>query len=187
MKMRAELFARGHDFDNPVAQLFGVERTYPDPIDRRALGDHLEQGLKADRRIEVAPVTAQMNASQDDLAKARGREAVERVKDPTRLDAARSSARGRHDTKAAELIASLLQLEKRARAALQRDSAELDWRALFAEVCNHHPLCSFAQGGAFEVVGTAQSHHGVDLGRSGEHGGIGLREASGHHHTRVWI
>src|ERR1700683_1242845 len=43
MKMRAELVTRSHDFQNSVTQFFGVERAYPDPIDRRALGDHLEQ------------------------------------------------------------------------------------------------------------------------------------------------
>ena len=74
MEMRAELVARGHDFQDSVAQLLGIERAYPDPVDRRALGDHLEQRLEADRRIEVASVAAKMNAGQDDLAKARGRQ-----------------------------------------------------------------------------------------------------------------
>src|SRR5690242_18235859 len=103
-----------------------------------------------------------MNAGQDDLAKARVGESLERVEDASWLDAARSSARGRHDTEAAELVASLLQLQERAGAAFQRDSAEFDRGALLAQVGDHHPPREIAHGGTLEIVGASQSDHGVD-------------------------
>src|SRR5262249_38212137 len=70
MQVRTKLIARAYDPQNFIAQLFRVERTQADTADRRSLGDHLEQPLEADRRIEIASIAAEMYAGEYRLTEA---------------------------------------------------------------------------------------------------------------------
>src|SRR5579862_3396264 len=142
MQMRAEFFAARDYLDDPVAQLFGIERAYPHPLDWASLGDHFEQASQLDGRIEILAVTAQMHSSKDDFLEASCVKIVERRHHATRLNAPRSASRKRHDTKCAELIAAFLQLQERARMTVERYRGQLDRRLLLAQVGDHHALAS---------------------------------------------
>src|SRR5580692_5431410 len=128
--MRAEFRAARDCVDDPVAQLFGVERAYPHPLDWASLGDHLEQVCQLDRRVEIFAVTAQMHARKNDFLEAARMKIVERRHHATRLDAPRAAPRKRHDTKSAELIAPFLQFQEGARMTVERDRGQLDRRLL---------------------------------------------------------
>src|SRR5579862_2366022 len=108
MQMRAEFFAARDYLDDLVAQLFRIERAYSHPLDWTSLGDHFEQASQLDGRIEILPVTAEMHSSKYDFLEASRMKVVERRHHATRVDAARSASRERHDTKSAELIAAFL-------------------------------------------------------------------------------
>src|SRR5260370_28551303 len=133
MQMWAEFSSARNYFDDPVVQLFGVERAYPHPVERASLRDHFEQVCELDRRIEVLAVAAQMYASEHDFLEAARMKIVERRHHAARLDAARGAARERHDTECTELIASFLQLQERTRVAVQRDRGQLDRGPPFAQ------------------------------------------------------
>src|ERR1700691_1202285 len=152
MQMRAEFFAARNYFHDPVAQLFGIERAYSHALERASLGNHLEQVGQLDRRLEILAVTAQMHPGQNDFLEAARMKIVERRNHAARIDAARTAARKRHDTEGAELIASLLQFQKRARTTVKPDRGQLDRRLLFAQVRDHHALTGSRSHCALEIV-----------------------------------
>src|ERR1700722_8599788 len=78
-------------------------------------------------------------------------QSVNRVDYPARFDAPRQSARKRHDTISAELIAAFLELEERSRMTVERHRAQLDFHALLAQVRDHHALVNRTQSGAFKI------------------------------------
>src|SRR5579862_3791227 len=69
----------------------------------------------------------------------------------------------------------------------ERDSGELDRRALLAQVGNHHAVGSLAQCGAFEIVEPPEAYDGVDLAMARERIGTRLREASSHDYAGIGV
>src|SRR3984957_9987367 len=69
----------------------------------------------------------------------------------------------------------------------QGDAAQLDWRALLAQVGHHYALGRRAQHRALEAIETAQADDRIDFGMALENFGTRLRETSGHNDPRVRI
>ena len=75
------------------------------------------RSASVERRRQVLPVAAEVDAGQHHLAEAARRQPLELGEDAARLDAAAAAARERHDAEGAEEIAALLHLEEGARLA----------------------------------------------------------------------
>src|SRR5215469_1315600 len=187
MQMRTEFLATRNYFDDAIAQLLGIERTDPYSFERASLGDHLEQVGQLNRRLEVLAVATEMHSGEDDLADAARVKIVQRRHHASRLDAAGTAARERHDTEGAELIASLLQLKERARMTVERHRGHLDRRLLPAQIRDHHALDRAQSHRTLELVEPSKPDDGVDFGCLSQNIRARLRQASGHHDARLGI
>src|SRR2546430_2230509 len=134
MKMRTEAIALRDNVDDLVAHLFRIQRANANAPDAASFGDHLEQRFRRRGGAEVASVSTQMNSAEHDLLVAAFVKLIERIEQAAGFDTARLAARERHDAECAELVASFLHLEKRARLTLERDGAQLNRRLMLAQI-----------------------------------------------------
>ena len=128
-----------------------------------------------------------MHAGENDFLEAARVKVVERRHHAARIDAARSAAGKRHDTESTELIASLLQFQKRARVPVEGHCGHFDRRLFFAQVGDHHALTGSGSHGALEVVEPAKPDYSIDLRCFRQNVRIRLRQASRHDDARVRI
>src|SRR5579859_5314732 len=103
-----------------------------------------------------------MHAGQDYFLEAALVHAVDRVDHAARFHAARQSSRHRHDTKGAELIAALLQFQKGPRMSFKRDRSEFDYRALLAQIRDHHALVRDAVHRPLEIARSEERRVGKE-------------------------